>query len=94
MEERERGGPAHLLLDADCERELRESLTRETQCCSFFDFILDAENPSERLGLTVRVPAGSETALAFLLELTPVALQGDDGLVLRVVLNQRDLIEL
>jgi hypothetical protein len=59
---------ARLLLDADCEAGLRDLLARETRCCSFFDFEIA---PAERhVALTVRVPNGSEAALAFLLDLT------------------------
>lgn len=58
---------AHLLLDAQCEAELRELLARETECCSFFEF--EVEPTRDGVRLTVRVPAGSEAALTFLLGL-------------------------
>jgi hypothetical protein len=53
-----------------CESELRELLLRETRCCSFFDFEMFVG--AESLALVVRVPVGSEAALAFLLGLVPV----------------------
>ena len=62
---------ARLLFDADCEAELRELLTRETHCCSFFEF--EIRGGGKFLALVVRVPSGSEAALAFLLRLTPIA---------------------
>lgn len=61
---------ARLLLDPACEAEMRDLLARERQCCSFFDFEL--ADVDETLALTVRVPAGSEDALAFLLGLARV----------------------
>jgi hypothetical protein len=63
---------ARFLLDAACEAELRDLLAREQRCCSFFAFDLEAVRDGV-IALTVRVPAGSEAALAFLLGLTRAA---------------------
>jgi hypothetical protein len=62
---------ARVLLDLACEAELRDLLAREQRCCSFFEFELDAAG--DVVVLTVRVPAGSEPALAFLLGLAAPA---------------------
>jgi hypothetical protein len=56
-----------LRLDPGCESELRDLLAREKRCCSCFGF--EVESTEERLAVTVRAPAGSEAALAGLLEL-------------------------
>jgi hypothetical protein len=59
---------ARLVLDRSAEAEVRDVLTREQSCCSFFGFAVEAAGDS--LSVTVRVPEGSEAALAFLLGLT------------------------
>ena len=58
---------ARLGLDPACASELRDLLAREQSCCSFFEFEVEATD--ERLAIIVGVPAGSEAALADLLEL-------------------------
>jgi hypothetical protein len=62
---------ARIVLDGACEAELRELLARERRCCSFFEFDLAAGG--DDVALSVRVPAGSEAGLAFLLGLTSAA---------------------
>jgi hypothetical protein len=62
---------ARIVLDGACEAELRDALAREQRCCSFFEF--DVAAAGEAIAVTVRVPAGSEAALAFLLGLTAPA---------------------
>jgi hypothetical protein len=62
---------ARILLEGACEAELRDLLARELRCCSFFEFDVDAGE--DVIALTARVPTGSESALAFLLELAVAA---------------------
>ncbi|MDX6541725.1 MAG: hypothetical protein QOI71_3335 [Gaiellales bacterium] len=62
---------ARIVLDGACEAELRDLLAREQRCCSFFEFDLVAGG--DDVALRVRVPAGSEAGLAFLLGLTSAA---------------------
>jgi hypothetical protein len=59
---------ARLVLTTAAESELRDLLAREQRCCGFFDF--DVAVGGDVVALTVRVPEGSEDALAFLLGLT------------------------
>ena len=46
-------------------------LAHETRCCPFFEF--EVEAAERHIALTVRVPLGSEAALAFLLGLMPAS---------------------
>ena len=59
---------ARILFDGACEPGLWDLLAREQRCCSFFEF--DVEAAGDAVSLTVRVPEGSEAALAFLFGLT------------------------
>jgi hypothetical protein len=65
----ERVTPRHVRLRlagaADLEATARDLLTRERQCCAFYDFALTPLGDGA-LTLDVRVPAGAEPVLALL----------------------------
>jgi hypothetical protein len=61
------GRAARLFVNSAHEAELRDLLARETRCCTFFDFQVTAA--AEAVTVAVRVPAGSEAALTFLLDI-------------------------
>jgi hypothetical protein len=62
---------ARLILDIACEADARDLLAREHGCYAFFDFAVAGID--QALVVEVRVPAGSEAALDFLLALATSA---------------------